>query len=75
MVTGGESGSTRFDKLDSTEIYKEFDGWQLVPESLPTLMSRFGLAKLNDKIAKPESKSPIPCPNRSQILTLRSDQV
>ena len=50
MVTGGESGSTRFDKLDSTEIYKEFDGWQLVPASLPTLMSRFGLAKLNDRI-------------------------
>ena len=24
---------------------------------------------------KPESKSPIPCPNRPQILTLRSDQV
>ena len=26
-------------------------------------------------IVKPESKSPIPCPNRPQILTLRSDQV
>ena len=50
MVTGGDSGPTRFDRLDSTEIYKEFDGWQLVPESLPTLMSRFGLAKLDDRI-------------------------
>ena len=26
-------------------------------------------------IVKPESKSPIPCPNSPQILTLRSDQV
>ena len=26
-------------------------------------------------VVKPESKSPIPCPNRPQILTLRSDQV
>ena len=26
-------------------------------------------------IVKPESKSPIPCPDRPQILTLRSDQV
>ena len=26
-------------------------------------------------IVKPESKSPIPCPNRPQILTPRSDQV
>ena len=26
-------------------------------------------------IVKPESMSPIPCPNRPQILTLRSDQV
>ena len=26
-------------------------------------------------IVKPESKSPIPCPNRPQILTLSSDQV
>ena len=24
-------------------------------------------------IVKPKSKSPIPCPNRPQILTLRSD--
>ena len=28
-----------------------------------------------DQYCKSESKSPIPCPNRPQILTLRSDQV
>ena len=50
MVTGGITGPSNDGILDSTEIYKEFDGWQLVPESLPTFMSRFGLAKLNDRI-------------------------
>ena len=49
MVTGGTSGPSN-GLLDSTEIYKEFDGWQLVHESLPTLMSSFGLANLNDGI-------------------------
>ena len=32
-------------------------------------------SKVLKNIVKPESKSPIPCPNRPQILTLRSDQV
>ncbi len=30
---------------------------------------------ISNHIVKPKSKSPIPCPNRPQILTLRSDQV
>ena len=33
------------------------------------------MRKKTSIIVKPESKSPIPCPNRPQILTLRSDQV
>ena len=49
MVTGGASGSSREDGLDSTEIYKEFF-WELIPGSLPTKMKRFGLGKLNDRI-------------------------
>ncbi len=49
MVTGGTSGPSN-GLLDSTEIYKEFDGWQLVPESLPQSMYKFGLAKLNDTL-------------------------
>ena len=34
-----------------------------------------GNCSTDDLIVKPKSKSPIPCPNRPQILTLRSDQV
>lgn len=49
MVTGGASGSSREDGLDSTEIYKDFF-WELISGSLPKKMKRFGLAKLNERI-------------------------
>ena len=40
-----------------------------------SLPLRFMLFKVKNNIVKPESKSPIPCPNRPEILMLRSDQV
>ena len=43
---------------------------------LQTELTYTGTGKSSQlEIVKPESKSPIPCPNRPQILTLRSDQV
>ena len=35
----------------------------------------FGFSNIKLVIVKPESKSPIPCPYRPQILTISSNQV
>ena len=52
MVTGGASASGAT-SLDSTEIHRGLGlltRWELITGRLPTLMRRFGLVTLNNRV-------------------------